>query len=451
MVKPVFDLRVLGFAFFVSLFAGALAGLIPAVTTAIADVNEKLKEGGRSAEAASPGTRRVLSGFVVAETALALVLLTGAALMIENFQRLQHRDLGFDPHQLLTLELSPPENEYSAGPRKLALARRALEEIQASPAVVDAAITTVNPLGGGNWGIAVIPEEQGASNPSASFNLHHRLVTPELFRTMRIPLLRGRPFTWQDDERAQPVAILSEETARHFWPNQDPLGKRVRSATPGSPWLTVVGVVGNVRDAGDPGDPPETWYLPFAQQAATPAAHDLIFMVRTETDPLVAVAGIQQAIRRADGHLATYDLAAMDRYYSVSLERERLGARVMVFFGVFGLLLAALGVYGVMSFVVTQRTREIGVRIAMGAGARAISYLVLSRGLRLASFGLVLGVMASLLLNRVLRFFLAELQPLELPVVFLASSGLLLVAFVACYLPSRRASRMDPLQALRHD
>jgi putative ABC transport system permease protein len=451
LIKPVMDVRVLGFAFFVSLFAGGLAGLIPALTTSVMDVNENLKEGGRSGEAASPGARRVLSGFVVAETALALVLLTGAALMLENFQRLQHRDLGFDTHQLLTLEVSPPEAEYSAGPRKLALARRALEEIKNTPAIADAAITTVNPLGGTNWGIAVVTEEMANANSSGSFSLHHRLVTPELFSTMRIPLLRGRSFTWQDDERGLPVAVLSDETARHFWPGQNPLGKRVRSATPGSPWLSVVGIVGDVHDAGDPGDPPETWYLPLAQHAATPAAHDLIFMVRAQTDALSAVTNVQQAIWRVDKNLATYDVAAMDRYYSASLERERLGARVMTFFGAFGLLLAALGVYGVMSFVVTQRTREIGVRIAMGAGARSIAYLVLSRGLRLAALGLVLGVMASLFLNRVLRFFLAGVQPIEFPVVMFASLGLLLVAFLSCYWPSRRASRMDPLRALRHD
>jgi putative ABC transport system permease protein len=451
LIKPVMDLRVLGFAFFVSLFAGTLAGLIPALTTSVVDVNENLKEGGRSGEAASPAARRVLSGFVVAETALALVLLSGAALMLENFQRLHHLELGFDTHHLLTLEVSPPEAEYSAGPRKLALARRALEEIKNTPTVVDAAITTVNPLGGANWGIAVVTEEMANTNSSGSFNLHHRLITPELFSTMRIPLLRGRSFTWQDDERGLPVAILSDETARHFWPGQDPLGKRLRSATPGSPWLTVVGIVGNVHDAGDPGDPPETWYLPLAQQAGIPAAHDLIFMVRTETEPLSAVSYVQQALWRVDKNLATYDVAAMNAYYSASLERERLGARVMGFFGTFGLLLAALGVYGVMSFVVTQRTREIGVRIAMGAGPGSIAYSVLSRGLRLSSFGLVLGVMASLFLNRILRFFLAGVQPVEFPIVISAALGLLLVAFFSCYWPSRRASRMDPLQALRHD
>jgi putative ABC transport system permease protein len=451
LVKPAMDTRVLAFAFFVSLLAGVLAGVIPAVTNSMVNLNENLKEGSRASQSGGRATGRLLSGFVVAETALALVLLAGAGLMLENFQRLQHRDLGIDTNHLLTLQISPPEINYSSGRRKTELMRRTLQEIQSAAGVSSAAVTTVNPLGGGNWGAAVIPEGMDARDGTSSFNLHHRLISPDLFHTMGIPLLRGRSFTSQDDERGAPVAILSEETARHFWPQQDALGKRVRSAIPGSPWLTVVGIVGNVRDAGDPDDPPETWYLPLAQQANTPAAHDLIFMVRIQSGALGAVPSVQQAIWRVDKNLATYDVAAMDHYYSASLDRERLGARVMTFFGAFGLLLAALGVYGVMSFAVTQRTREIGVRIAMGAAAQNILSLVLQRGLRLTIYGLALGTIVALVLNRVLNTFLLGVQHLEFTMIALACLVLLCIAAAACYLPSRRAARMDPLAALRHD
>jgi putative ABC transport system permease protein len=425
--------------------------LIPALTSAVVDINQNLKEGGRTGQAGSRGTGRILSGFVVAETALALVLLAGAGLMLENFERLQHRDLGINAHHLLTLEVSPAEADYSAGPRKAEVVRRTLEEIRSTPGISSAAMTTVNPLGGANWGVAVMTENMGTPDQTPSFNVHHRLISPELFQTMGIPLLRGRSFTWQDDERATPVAIVSEETARHFWPQQDALGKRIRSATPGSPWLTVVGIVGNVHDAGDPDDPPETWYLPLAQHAATPGAHDLIFMVRTQADPSGAISAVQHAIWRVDKNLATYDVAAMDHYYSASLERERLGARVMTLFGVFGLVLAALGVYGVMSFAVTQRTREIGVRIAMGADTKNILLLVLARGLRLAALGLVLGTAIALALNRALAAFLAGVQQIEIATLAIASLVLLSMAFAACYLASRRAARLDPLAALRQD
>jgi putative ABC transport system permease protein len=451
LVKPVLDLGVLAFAFVISFIAGTLAGLVPALTNSLVDIGANLKEGGRTGQTGSRGAGRILSGFVVAETALALVLLAGAGLMLQNFERLQQRDLGLDTHHLLTLAVSPSEADYSAAPRKTELVRRTLEEIRNTPGVSYAAVTTVNPLGGANWGAAVVTEALDEPGKTSSFNVHHRLISPDLFQTLNIPLLRGRSFTWQDDDRAVPVAIVSEETARHFWPQQDALGKRVRSALLGSPWLTVVGVVGNVRDAGDPGDPPETWYLPIAQQASTPAAHDLIFMVRTATDPLNTVSSVQQAIWRVDKNLATYDVAAMDHYYSSSLERERLGARVMMFFGLFGLLLAALGVYGVMSFAVTQRTREIGVRIAMGADTANILRLVLARGLRLAVLGLALGALVALAMNRVLATFLADVRHIELPTLAIAGLVLLVMAFAACYLPSRRAARLDPLAALRQD
>ena len=440
------DRNVLLFTLTISMLAGLLSGIVPAWASTTAA--QSLKEGGRGGGSSSP---RVLEAFIIAQMGLAVVLLVGAGLMLQNFQRLQHRSLGFDPQQLLTVQFTPSTASYPPGPARTQLMRHVVDELQRLPETAVVGATTVNPLGGGDWGAPVNIEGRADGSTAEAYNVNHRLISPALFQTMRIPLLRGRAFTWNDDEGHPGVAIVSDDMAKRYWPGRDPLGQRVRIARPNAPWLTVVGVVGNVADARDPGDPPETWYLPYAQQAAAAAAQTVHLMVRTRGEPLALLPDLQRAVGRVDASLATYGITLMDSYYSLTIRRERLGTQAMTAFAGFGLLLAALGVYTIIAFAVLQRTQEIGLRMALGASRQTIVAFVLRRGLRLGAIGLALGSVAAIVLNRLLVGLLPEITPLEPAIIAGAAAVLLASLIAASYLPAWRAGRLDPLVALRAD
>ena len=448
LVTPRTDWRVMLFSIGASLLSALIAGVVPAFGSWRTSPRASMAEGGRTLSGAS-NRRTLLGGLIVSETALTLLLVVGSGLVIRNFVRLQTTELGFDAARLLTITLEPPPAGYPAGPARAAVVRRLVDEIRSSSGVRSAAATTVNPLGDGTWGASVTTDAMAAAAPEAAVNVNHRLITPGLLQTMGIAIRRGRSFTEQDRAGTQSVAIVSDRMARRLWPGQDPIGKRVRAARPNAPWQTVVGVAGDVSDSHDPGVPLETWYLPYDQNAATPASEKIYLMVRVDGDPLALVPSVTHAIARVDKTLAPYNPAAMDRYYSDSLSRERLGALFMVGFGGFGLALAALGIYGVIAFDVGRRTGEIGIRMALGARAADILPLVLRRSVALVALGLLIGAAASAALNRALASLLTEVGRLDVAVMGIAAILVLGSTVVAALPPAMWASRLDPIAALR--
>jgi putative ABC transport system permease protein len=448
MVAPPFDWRVLSCTLVGAGLVGVVVGLIPA-TTSLRESATALREGGRDTRTDSGRTSRTLNAFVVGQAALALVLVAGAGLMLQELVRLQQRDLGFTARGLLTMEATPSVTRHPRSAARAQFIRQVQDTVAGLPGVTSAGVTTVNPLGGGTWGASVVVEGLSGTHGNDSFNINHRLVTPELFQAMGIPLLRGRGFTWSDDAEHPGVAIVSARMAQRFWPQGDPIGKRIRMSRAGSAWLTVVGVVGNVLDAHDPGEPDETWYLPYAQSATGLAADEIYLMIRAAGDAASLTASARSAVATLDPDLALHNVMAMDRYYADTLARQRIGTVAMALFGAFGLLLATLGANGVMAFTVARRVPELGMRMALGADRRSIVRLVLGRGLWLGAIGVALGCAAAALVNRMLAGFLVEVGHLEPTIIAAAGVVLLAAIAVAAYLPARRAASLDPLVAIR--
>jgi len=448
LVTPRTDWRVAAFAAATTVISAAIAAIVPLAAVWRTDPQRVLGDGSRSA---TVGRRHqaLLGSMIVAEAALTVVLLAAGGLVVRNFVRLQTHPLGFDAHGLIALELTPPAERYPGADRRAALVREVIAALSASPRVARAAVTSVNPLGGGTWIAPVESEDDVRQHPGTIFAVNHRLISPGLFQTMGIPLLRGRDFSAFDRAGGRPVVIVSDGLARRMWPKADPIGRRIRVARPNMPWLTVVGVADNVYDAHDADSPKETWYLPYEQFAGTPAAEHLYVMVRDGSAPLAIVDDIRRAVARVDPALAPYAPVAMDAYFSASIARERVSAALMLGFGAFGLLLASLGVYGVMALTVAQRAPEFGIRIALGARASDLVPLAVGRGLTLVGGGIAAGAAIALALNRIVNGMLAESGTIDVSMLAIAGTLILAAALAACALPALTISRLDPVDALR--
>ncbi len=439
------DLRVLAFTSAISLLTALIFGTMPAIFGTRVDLNHTLKEGGRSATSVRHRTRDLL---VVAEVALALIVLVGAGLMIQSFLRLRHVGPGFNENNVLTFGVILPQAKYPERPQRAEFFRSLLTRVRALPGVQAAAATTTLPLSGDNWGRSLTVEGYPVLSVGQAPMIQHTVVTPGYFQTLGIPIIAGRDFTDWDTNDSEKVTIIDERLAREYWPNESAVGKRVRFGPPeaNEPWHTVVGVVGAIRHQRLDAETRKSVYLPHLEVAVG----GLSVVVRAR-EPLNLASAVRSQVKEMDPDLPVISLMTMDDVVSQSIWQNRLYAILFSAFAVVAMLLAAVGIYGVMSYSVTQRTQEIGIRLALGAQLKDVLRLVLGGGLTLSLVGLVLGIGGALAMTRLLSSLLFNVTPTD-ATTFIAVSGILLfVVLVACYIPARRATKVDPLVALRYE
>jgi putative ABC transport system permease protein len=456
MTEPRLDAAVLCFTLLVSLLASVAFGLAPALQASKTDLNEALKQAGGRGGAGSG--RRLRGAFVVAEVALALVLLVGAGLVVRTLYNLRGQYAGLKPESVLTLRTQLAENRYREPARRAAFYDGVLERTKSLPGVVYAGYTTAVPLtrkGGAN-GLSIEGKENG---PGAVWNANHRQVSPDYFRALGLAVREGRHFEERDDEGALPAAVVNETMARSFWPGETAVGKRFKVGAPDSPqpWLTVVGVVEDVRQMASDEPVKAEMYVPYRQAARywqSPtfysfAPRDLV--VRTSASPLSVVPAVREAVKEVDAYQPVSSVRTLEEVLGRDTAQRRVGVILLAAFAGLALLLAALGIYGVLAFFVVQHTPEIGVRMALGASPADMLRMVVGRGMRLALAGVGVGLAAALALTRLIESQLFGVSPAD-PLTY-AGIALLLaaVALLACLVPARRATKVDPMVALRYE
>jgi predicted permease len=437
---------VLGFTLAASLVTGLIFGLAPALEASSLGVSEALKEGSRSSS--GQGRGRLRNTLVAGEMALALVLLVGAGLLIRSFASLTSVDPGFNAVHLLTMNVNLPDSRYQTPARMIAFERQALDRLAALPGVEHAAAVFGLPFGE----MLISGDISVEGQPSAKAGARKLVVSSDYFQTLGMPLVEGRFFNDHDTESSPHVIVVSQSVAKHLWPHDDPIGRRIDpSGNTTTNWYTVVGVVGDVKQQSLDEALNPVIYTPYAQSPIPFMMQDITFVVRTASDTTALIGPARRAIDAVDPNLPVFDAASLSQLVSDTVEEPRFNTFLLGVFATLALLLAIVGIYGVMSYATAQRTHEIGIRMALGAERKDVLKLVVGQGIRLTLAGVGIGLAGAFALTRLIAKFLYGVGPLDAATFTGAVVLITAVALLATYIPARRATKVDPMVALRYE
>jgi putative ABC transport system permease protein len=437
------DKGALAFTFGLTVLTGVVFGLVPALQASRPNLNETLKEGGRGG---SEGRRRqhLRSTLVVVEIAMALVLLVCAGLLIKSFSRLQGVNPGFNPKNVLVTGIGLPQSKYREDTQRVAFYNELLAGISTLPGVQAAGVTQSLPLGG-DYLLGFYIQGRPPYKPGEQPSTNYYAVSPDYFKAMGIPLLRGRIFNDRDVQGAPRVAIINESMAKRFFADEDPIGKGIHVTNGPETFREIVGIVGDVRQYGLDRTPPVQTYEPHMQAPFS----GMSVVVRTAGDPTNLSAGVRGQVKTIDKDQPVSNIRSMEQIVSQSVADRRFSMLLLGIFAAVAMILAAVGIYGVMAYSVSQRTHEIGIRLALGATARDVLRLVVGQGMVLAIVGVIIGLAASFAVTRLISTMLFDVSTTDAAIFFGIPLVLAAVALMACLIPARRATRVDPLVALR--
>ena len=436
--------QVLAFNLGISLLTGILFGMVPAFRFSKVTLHDNLKD--NSITSTERHGKRMRSALVISEVALSVALLVGAGLLVKSLFRLVNSNLGFDPQNVLTMELRPSRNRYRENAPFQAVLREVLQRTKAQPGVASVAMSNSLPGIEDGWQNDIFPEGHEPLKPGEMINVDWSIVTPDYFRTMNVPLLRGRSFTEEEVENSRRVVLVDENLAHRFWPNDNALGKRIRYN--GDNWHEIVGVVKEVRAYGSQLEPRIKIYSPMGPVGQR---NRMLSVRSVNVDPETLAAAITREIHAVDKDMAVTEVSTLPDLLAREVSPRQFNTWLFAVLAALALVLALTGVYGVISYSVARRTHEVGIRMALGAGHHQVLRLFVSQGMKLIAIGLVTGLLGSLILTRLMSSLLFGVSTTDKTTFVVVSVGLLIVGLLACYVPARRATKVDPLVALRYE